>query len=257
MPTHNPPDAGPARSVEQMRGELGFTVDEMARALGLSRQRYSAAINRGGVSRILELAAEGLLHRRQRSREFVFLVRVRDRVAAVTLVRRPRALNGAEVPVPDMTFLVNLRDGNPTVRPLGQLASIVLEQKEYMLLPTQSLEISGQDPRRPASPGNGIAPSDLDRPTRAKSFLIINDVIGVLTEGAQLRVSQILDRLEQAGITWFDMTLRRARRVEQLRTILYAESRRETARVERTGNGFYRSRQPEIPAEASKGEAVC
>jgi hypothetical protein len=153
-------------------------------------------------------------------------------------------VNGAEVPVPDITFLVNLRDGKPTVRPLGQLASITLEQKEYMLLPTQLLENSDQDPRRPASSGNGIAPSDLDRPTPTKSFLVINNVIGVLTEGAQLRVPQILDRLEQAGITWFDMTLRRAQRVEQLRTILYAESLREKARVERTDAGFYRSRQP-------------
>ena len=126
MPIYKAQEADAVRSLEQVRSELGFTVGEMAEALGLSRQSYSGYINGGRVSHILQLAAEGLLHRRQRRREFVFLVRVLDRVTAVTLVRRPRALNGAEAPVPDMTFLVNLRDGNPTVRTLGRLASISL-----------------------------------------------------------------------------------------------------------------------------------
>ena len=78
----------------------------------------------------------------------------------------------------------------------------------------------------------------------------------MLTQGVQLRVSQILDRLERAGITWFDMTLRRTRRLEQLRTILYTESLREKPMIERTRAGIYRIPKGEISAKVDKGEAV-
>ena len=126
-----------------------------------------------------------------------------------------------------------------------------------MLLPIEMLENTNRDSRSPVDADNGFVPYHLELPpTQAKSFLIINDVVGVLTQGVQLRVSQILDRLERAGVTWFDMTLMRTRRVEQLRTILYTESLRKKPRVERTRAGVYRIPKGEISAKVDKGEAV-
>ena len=67
-----------------------------------------------------------------------------------------------------------------------------------MLLPIELLESTDQDSRNPGGADNGFVPYHLEHPpAQAKSFLIINDVVGVLTQGVQLRVSQILDRLER------------------------------------------------------------
>ena len=52
------------------------------------------------------------------------------------------------------------------------------------------------------------------------------------------------------------MTLRRTRRLEQLRTILYTESLREKPMIERTRAGIYRIPKGEISAKVDKGEAV-
>jgi hypothetical protein len=278
LPTRKPLEAGPARAVEEIRIRLGLTMSEMSSALGLTRQSYSVAINTGRVSPVLELAVEGLLRRRERRREFAFVVHVADRVPAVTLVRRPKALNGTEAPVPDMTFLVRFQGGEPRVSPFGALPSMVLDGSEYFLLPAELL--GNPTPGVSRTGGSAVAPSSVPLvkvpavsdhkvsqrgkrpdPTKTKKFLVINDVLGLLRGGeAQLRVAQILDLLEQAGISRFEMSLPRARRLEQLRGILYGESLRPAARVERAGDGYYRIAQKtavlagELPAKPEKAE---
>jgi hypothetical protein len=259
LPTHKPLEAGPARAVEEIRIRLGLTMSEMSSALGLTRQSYSVAINTGRVSPVLELAVEGLLRRRERRREFAFVVHVADRVPAVTLVRRPKALNGTEAPVPDITFLVRSQGGEPRVSPLGALPSMVLDGSEYFLLPAELLGDPVRDLLKPGSsdaapspvPPDRVFPADVLKVSQrwrhpvpeTQHFLVINDVLAVLGGRTQLRVAQILHLLERAGMKWFDPTLPRARRIEQLQAILYSESRQVAPKVERVRSGYYREAQ--------------
>lgn len=258
MPTYKPPADGSARAIEEARVRLGLTVGEMSSALGLSRQSLSIAMNSGRVSTVLELAVEGLSSRYERGREFAFVVRVTGRVPAVTLVRRPKTLNGAEAAVPDMTFLVRLECGKPEVSSIGPLSPISFGGREYFLLPAELLAASplktktcntiesGPVPPERAPPTDSPKVSRRDRLpvlSDTKHFLVVNDVLRLLPGQAQLRVPQIADLLEKAGIHWFDMTRPRARRLEQLQAILYNESRGVAPRVERVRAGYYRAVQ--------------
>jgi hypothetical protein len=267
------PEGGPAFAVEEIRTRLGLSMNEMAAELGLTRQSYSIAINTGRVNRVLELAIEGLLRRHERGREFAFVVRVADRMPSITLVRRPRAPNGDAASVPDMTFLVNFRGGEPMVRPLGALLSIILDGKEHFLLPAELLGTPTRHPHRTEGSEAEAVPVPLasvpvthranvlqrdkhSDSTPSKKFLVINDVLGLLAGRAQLRVAEILDGLERAGIIWFDMTLPRARRLDQLRSILYSDSRQAEARVKRTHSGFYQMVQEPADSGDEPPEAV-
>lgn len=88
--------------------------------------------------------------------------------------------------------------------------------------------------------------SERRRGPDTKHHRVIADVVEILAQTTQLRLTDMLDRLEAAGVDHFGDGRRRDQRLNHLRTIVNKETHLADRRIEHVRRGLYRLSSAEL-----------